>query len=109
MKLSKRFKVGIFSWMVLIIYFFSDNPWIGLITFEILMGLSIYDGKLTKKSESYQLVRGISLVILGLLYMVLFFQKMHTNSMKNFNKNYQESNTSTTTYSYIREQLESRN
>jgi len=79
MKLSKRFKVGIFSWMVLIIYFFSDNPWIGLITFEILMGLSIYDGKLTKKSESYQLVRGVILVILGLLYMVLFFQKMHTN------------------------------
>ena len=95
MKLNKRFKVGVFSWIVLIIYFISDNLWIELITFEVLMALLIYDGKLTKKSKSVQFIRGIILVILGLLYMILSFQKNHINSIKNFNKNYQESNRST--------------
>ena len=95
MKLSKRFKVGIFSWMILMIYFISDNLWVELITFEILMVLLIYDGKLTKKSESVQLIRGIILVIFGLYFMMLSFQKMHNDSLQRFNKNYEENNSST--------------
>ena len=97
MKLSKRFKVGIFAWVILTINFISDNLWVELITFEILMALLIYDGKLTNKSESVQIVRGIFLVILGLFFMMLSFQKMHNDSVRSFNKNYEESNMSITT------------
>jgi len=96
MKLSKRFKVGVFSWIILITYFISDNLWIEFITFEVLMAFLIYDGILTKKNKLYQLVRGIVIVIFGLFYMTITFQKIHNNSIKNFNKNYEEKNISTT-------------
>ena len=96
MKVSKRFKVGILFYIIMFYYFISDNLWVRLITFEILMVLLIYDGKLTKKSESIQLIRGIILVILGLFYMMLTFQEIHNNSIKNFSNNYEERNISTT-------------
>jgi len=86
MKLSKRFKVGVFSWIILITYFISDNLWIEFIAFEVLMAFLIYDDMLTKKSKSYKLIRRTIIVILGLLYMIMTFQKIHNGSIKSFNK-----------------------
>ena len=96
MKLSKRFKVGFFSWIVLITCFISNNLWIQFITFEIFLALFIYDVILTKKSESAKLLRIVSTVILGIISMMLFSQKIHNNSIQSFNKNYEERNISTT-------------
>lgn len=91
MKVSKHFKVGVFYWIVFMIYIISDNLWIKLINFEVFLALTIYLGTLTKKSKAYQLFRGITIVIMGLLYMMMTFQKMHNNSIENFNKNYNSS------------------
>ena len=94
MKLSKRFKVGIFAWIVGIILFISDDLWVEFIAFEVFLALFIYDVILTKKSGLNKLLRVVSIVILGLFSTMLFLQKIHHNSIKKFKTNYDEGNDS---------------
>ena len=77
MKLSKRFKVGVFSWVVLSSCFLSNNLWIQFIAIELLIILLIYDGYLTKKSKNIQLLRGVILLIFGLTILINFLPKLY--------------------------------